>query len=761
MIQKLRVTFALFILVSFFHQGIGRHIVGGDITYNCVNADPQLRRTSFRVEMYVYRDSRGGGAPFDARPSIGVYRLENGVWRTHDVILVNLGDNGPIEVNNANPCVVVPPNVGVDKGLYAFNVTLQWGFDYQIVYQRCCRNNTINNIRDPGDQGAGFNITISKFSVENCNNSPEFANFPPVVICNNKPLAFNHQAVDNDGDSLAYYFCSPTVAGGTFGVMQGENSAACNGVTPNPQNCPPPYGVVSFVAPYSVDKPMQGDPVITINERTGLISGTPRVFGQFVIGVCVKEYRNGELIGEIQRDFQFNVENCDNAFEALARAKDGDPKGRPVDNISEGDTIFVKSCGATLVLFENRSIIRSTTPVRYQWQFNRGSMLDTFNTNDLLIGFPSLGKFTGKLIINPGQEDCSDTANISVTIVPKLDADFSFDYDTCVFGPVQFSDQSDVASNLPDVYRWNFNNEGQTLVINPEFFFPTPGVKKVGLTVRDKNGCQDSISKNITFQPVPTRIEIAPDRFIGCEPVEIFFKNNSVPIDETYDITWDFGDGTVKKGVSPTHTYTTPGIFDVKVSIRSPINCYIERAYGGFIEIKDSPEAGFDYDPKEFNSFVRDITFTNQSIGADYYQWRFGEAGGSSLSDPQYSFPDTGIYRVIQYVIKENGCTDSTSALIDVSPVTTIHIPNAFTPNNDDLNDDFKITGYLEGIKSFSMKIFNRYGELLFVNEDATKGWNGISKGRNAPGDVYVYLIEYVSPREEILQYKGHVTLIR
>ncbi len=761
MVYKFRISLLVVLLTCMYKIIQARHIVGGDITYKCTNADAQLRRTTFDIKMWIYRDSRGGGAPFDSRPRIGIYKLENGIWLFHQAIDVSLGENSEIEIGNANPCLIVPPNVGVDKGLYAFSVTLPWGFDYQIVYQRCCRNNTINNIRDPGDQGAGFNVTISKFSIENCNNSPEFANFPPVVICNNKRLAFNHQAIDADGDSLVYEFCAPTVAGGTFGVRQNENALACNGVTPNPQNCPPPYGRVSFIPPYSVDAPMQGDPVVSINRNNGLISGTPKSVGQFVIGICVKEYRKGQLIGDIQRDFQFNVENCENAFEALAKAKDGDPKARPVDNITEGDTIFVKSCGATLMLFDNKSIVKSQIPATYQWQFTKFGKLDTFNRTNLLIEFPALGRYEGKLIINPGQEDCSDTANIIVNIVPRIDADFAFDYDSCVFGPVDFLDKSIISSNRPDIIRWNFNGESQTVVKNPSYTFETPGIKKVSLTVRDKNECQDTISKNIIYQPVPTRIDIAPDRFIGCEPVEILFKNNSRPIDETYDITWDFGDGTIKKGISPKHIYTKPGIYDIKVAIKSPINCFIDRSFAGLIEIKDSPRAGFDYDPKELNSFIKDVSFTDLSVGADYYQWEFGNVGTSTQKSPQYSFPDTGTYKVVQYVVKENGCTDSSSAILDIIPITIVHIPNAFTPNNDDLNDEFKITGFFEGVKSFNMKIYNRYGELLYENDDYTQGWDGLSKERNAPADVYVYYIQYINTRDEVKDFKGNFTLIR
>ena len=69
-----------------------------------------------------------------------------------------------------------------------------------------------------------------------------------------------------------------------------------------------PYEAVDFVGPlYGSARPLGGDPLVTIDPQTGVISGTPIAVGQFVVGICVKEYRDGELLSTIQRDFQFNI----------------------------------------------------------------------------------------------------------------------------------------------------------------------------------------------------------------------------------------------------------------------------------------------------------------------------------------------------------------------------------------------------------------------------------------------------------------------
>ncbi|MBK8548592.1 MAG: PKD domain-containing protein [Saprospiraceae bacterium] len=97
--------------------------------------------------------------------------------------------------------------------------------------------------------------------------------------------------------------------------------------------------------------------------------------------------------------------------------------------------------------------------------------------------------------------------------------------------------------------------------------------KPVRLIVGDENLCFDTIQKIVSYFPIPGLIVIEPDNFVGCSPGSIFFNNLSSPIDETYTVNWNFGDGKTTNEISPVHIYEQPGVFTVSVEIISPIGC--------------------------------------------------------------------------------------------------------------------------------------------------------------------------------------------
>ena len=278
--------------------------------------------------MKIYRDCAGSGAIFDSSPgaftigTVTVYEdgsnlpfdldpdpnvVSNGVINLNAPIITNI----PADVSN--PCLIIPDDVCVEEGIYQFIITLPNNpKSYHIVYQRCCRNNSISNIINPGETGATYTLELKpeaqQTSAGCVNDSPTFNNFPPIIICANEPINFDHSASDGDGDQLVYKFCSPKVGGGTDGSTGVGNANDFTGVAPNPDS-PPPFQNVTFVnPPYGPLIPMAGDPQVTIDPTTGLITGVPTALGQFVVGVCVEEYRNGVLLSVVKRDFQFNVE---------------------------------------------------------------------------------------------------------------------------------------------------------------------------------------------------------------------------------------------------------------------------------------------------------------------------------------------------------------------------------------------------------------------------------------------------------------------
>jgi len=313
----LRIKTLILTIVCSYNILTGAHIVGGDVTYQCIETNELTRRTKFKITFTLFRDAIGNGAPFDNSARFGIYEYNqtNNTWQYRQMIISN-----PINIQKVpyeDECVVVPPNIVVEKANYIFDVELSWSAKvYQIAYQRCCRNNTISNIIDPGETGAAFYVEIFGNAMEECNNSPVFKKFPPILICNQKLLNFDNSASDGEGNRLEYEFCAPLQAGGTVGGGQTPGSPfSCFGVTPSPESCFPPFDEVVYSPNYSAFNPMGGSPQISIDSVTGIISGIPNLQGQYVVGVCVNEFKNDIQIGRIRREFQFNVVNCEGISE--------------------------------------------------------------------------------------------------------------------------------------------------------------------------------------------------------------------------------------------------------------------------------------------------------------------------------------------------------------------------------------------------------------------------------------------------------------
>ena len=145
-----------------------------------------------------------------------------------------------------------------------------------------------------------------------------------------------------------------------------------------------------------------------------------------------------------------------------------------------------------------------------------------------------------------------------------------------------------------------------------------------------------------------------------------------------------------------------------------------------------------------------------------YFQWD----PPTYLSDPNIYNPIANAEDTITYCVTAkgyNGCIDTACITVYVLiPAPDIHIPNAFTPNGDGVNDYFLPIGY--NITEFHMQIFNRWGQLVYETDDFEKGWNGEAKG--VPGEIgaYVYYVVWQGKLDGVFDsgtLKGNVTLIR
>ena len=279
------------------------HLVGGDFDYI------HLGGNDYQITLKIYRDCSPAnieGTGFDGTVAIGMWNGDGSI-ETEDVLYIPLTANNVtnVPIVMGNPCGTAPPDLCIEQAIYSTVVTLPaTSYGWDLVYQRCCRNPTIVNLDDFGtgtQSGMTLQIHIPGLdATAESNSSPAFQELPPVALCADLPFEWDHSAVDPDGDELVYSLCAP---------FQGADAL-------NPQPSPPstpPYLDVPYIAGFSAENPMTADPSMAIDSATGLLTCTPTAVGQFAIGICVQEFRNGTLLSTVTRDFQFNVTICEPA----------------------------------------------------------------------------------------------------------------------------------------------------------------------------------------------------------------------------------------------------------------------------------------------------------------------------------------------------------------------------------------------------------------------------------------------------------------
>ena len=726
------------------------HIVGGYMKYDCISSG------KYHFTLTVYRNCNSQAQDnFDSQAPITIWRGDgSGPYEMIMTRMVPL--NNPvteIPVLLFNPCIEPPDDFCVQEGTYDFEVDLPISNEsYHITYQRCCRNWNIANIEDPRNTGSTFTIELTPKGQEVCNNSPDFVSYPPPIICVNQPWNFDHSASDADGDQLIYEFCAPLEGAGIIGAYEPGDPTICEGFRPNPA-CAPPYFGVNFILPnYSALEPMGGNPIIRMNQATGNITGTPQFQGQYSVGVCVSEYRNGELLSVLRRDVQFTVVECVQLVDAILD-----------DNIFEleNNTYKLKQCGAEPIVIDNFSIGQNYVDDFY-WEINGVGNSWTFDTWNIDLGLLDPGHYEGILHLNPNTIGCNDSTFLEIDVFENPDAQFVYFYDTCSIEPVAFINTSLAPDGLLETFDWNFGLD-KSSEQNPTYQFPDPGDFPITLKIEDVNGCRDSIVNEISWFPAPEVIVIEPNTFDGCPPLGITFENLSWPIDDTYDLTWTFDQAGTSDQISPSKIFTEVDVYDVSLKIVSPFNCEIEEYWPNWITVHPNPTSSFEITKAPVDILEAEVSLETTSPDGEFWDWvipGFPISYGRTLD---ITMQDTGFFEVMHIVENEFGCLDTSFQKLYVEPVNTFFMPNAFTPNGDGKNELFMGKGLLMGASGFNLRVWNRWGELIFESNSAELGWNGKKNniGRRAPMGAYPYELHYTRYDGEFVSKKGMVTLIR
>lgn len=435
------------------------HIIGGELYYD------HLGGGQYQVTLKLYRDCTG--IVFDPSAVIGVF---DGVTNTLvQVQTLSFPGGTFIPITLDSPCLTLPPNVCVETTSYTgvFNLPPTPN-GYVLSYQRCCRTSIISNLLNPGDLGLTVTTRIPGESIP-VNSSARFNELPPVALCLNAALDFDHSATDPDGDSLVYSLTTP-FNGATFAAPQ-----------PNPPAAPP-YALLPWGPGYSAGYPMDSNPAIAIDPVTGQLTVTPTLQGNFTVGVMVQEFRNGVLLNETRRDFLFKVVACDATVTA----------GIAPQAASD-------YCDDLTVAFGNTSNGATT----WHWDFGITSAADdTSNVQSPVFTFPEQGTYTVTLIANPGTT-CADTASSVFSLYFAPQPFFTPPPPFCGNDPVVLVAEGVFGAGA--TLQWQFGNgsipsSSADSIVTVQF--AGPGTHPVSLLVSE-NGCSTQVSGAVVNHPQP------------------------------------------------------------------------------------------------------------------------------------------------------------------------------------------------------------------------------------------------------------------
>lgn len=371
------------------------------------------------------------------------------------------------------------------------------------------------------------------------------------------------------------------------------------------------------------------------------------------------------------------------------------------------------------------------------------------------------------LTANDGLCEASDSVIYSVTAPPFVSfvSPSGQCFDGHSFDFVAIGDFTPTAD-----FIWNFGPNAITpssSVLNPSnITFDTTGSQTISLQV-DDGGCFSNLyTADVVIYKEP-EADFYAEFTSGCDPLEVKFINTSEGT-TNMQYEWNFGAGQPSASEQPSYTYDKPGIYDVSLNIITQNGCSSSKDRKEYINVYPTPTAGFKMSSLTANIIEPIISFSSIAVNGDT-SWYVIEPMDTSIfvdttlygSFNTFEFPEIGDYSIYQYVENEFGCVDSADNRVNINTGYRIYIPNSFSPNNDGINDFFRPYG--EGIASYEIKVWNRWGQQVYSSFDIENGWDGkafLSDKFVIPG-VYLYRMEIYDELGYSYSYEGVVNVLQ
>ncbi|MBP1673576.1 MAG: hypothetical protein H6Q25_1391 [Bacteroidetes bacterium] len=295
----------------------------------------------------------------------------------------------------------------------------------------------------------------------------------------------------------------------------------------------------------------------------------------------------------------------------------------------------------------------------------------------------------------------------------------------------------------PFTYYWENENESGSMLNNLEsgYYF---------ITVTDLNSCTDTVSVYVDLFDIQSSIEINKPSICGQNNGSLLLKIEGGS--GNYNINWY----EINNFLDRFAFNISPGSYFVTVQDQECID-----TIHFIIQEINKPIACFEFPNSSGVLINQSFLLQNCSQFATDYLWNFGDGTTSSYTNPSHLYGESGTKWVTLIAHNEYDCVDSITRSIVVHEISSLFIPNSFTPNGDGLNDVFIPVCYFVNENGFSMKIFNRWGQQIFTSYHKDEGWNGKIGTIAAPQGSYSYIIIYENIFGQPFRKTGVIQLIK
>ena len=277
-------------------------------------------------------------------------------------------------------------------------------------------------------------------------------------------------------------------------------------------------------------------------------------------------------------------------------------------------------------------------------------------------------------------------------------------------------------------------------------------VGSYSVVLTDANGCEATGEYEVPFHALPDFTVATTDAFCDRDDgtAQIVGENQNL-----YSYSWT----SENNPNAPVNNQLYPG--DYVVTVDDGV-CTLDLPFS--IGNIPGPTAGFHLEPDYFIQGTAATRIWDDAIGSIVsWQYDFGDGYTSELQTPIYMYPTEGTYWVTQTVTDEHNCTDTAMREVTVLPAVNVYVPNAFTPNDDGMNDVWMpiISNCLVGEGDYELLVYSRWGQLIFRSTNPNTGWDGQSNGKPVEMAVYTYRLSYKNllGKEEVKT--GTVTVVR